>query len=31
VRVAGYTAYFTELAADLQEELIARTTHALTS
>jgi pyruvate-formate lyase len=31
VRVAGYTAYFTELAADLQEEIIARTTHALSS
>jgi formate C-acetyltransferase len=26
VRVAGYTAYFTELAGDLQEEIIARTT-----
>jgi formate C-acetyltransferase len=25
VRVAGYTAYFTELARDLQEEIIART------
>ncbi len=25
VRVAGYTAYFTELAADLQDEIIART------
>jgi formate C-acetyltransferase len=25
VRVAGYTAYFTELAGDLQEEIIART------
>jgi formate C-acetyltransferase len=31
VRVAGYTAYYTELAADLQEEIIARTTHALSS
>jgi formate C-acetyltransferase len=31
VRVAGYTAYFTDLAADLQEEIIARTTHALSS
>jgi pyruvate-formate lyase len=29
VRVAGYTAYYTELAADLQEEIIERTTHAL--
>ena len=28
VRVAGYTAYFTELAPDLQEEIIARTTYA---
>lgn len=27
VRVAGYTAYFTELAADLQEEIIARTSY----
>ncbi len=26
VRVAGYTAYFTELAGDLQNEIIARTT-----
>ena len=26
VRVAGYTAYFTELAGDLQDEIIARTT-----
>jgi formate C-acetyltransferase len=25
IRVAGYTAYFTELAGDLQEEIIART------
>jgi len=25
VRVAGYTAYFTELASDLQDEIIART------
>jgi formate C-acetyltransferase len=25
VRVAGYTAYFTELAGDLQNEIIART------
>jgi formate C-acetyltransferase len=31
VRVAGYTAYFTELAPDLQDEIIARTTHALSS
>jgi formate C-acetyltransferase len=31
VRVAGYTAYYTELAADLQEEIIERTTHALSS
>ena len=28
VRVAGYTAYFTELARDLQDEIIARTTYA---
>jgi len=27
VRVAGYTAYFNELAGDLQEEIIARTTY----
>lgn len=27
VRVAGYTAYFTELACDLQNEIIARTTY----
>ena len=27
VRVAGYTAYFTELAEDLQNEIIARTTY----
>lgn len=27
VRVAGYTAYFTELASDLQDEIIARTTY----
>lgn len=27
VRVAGYSAYFTELANDLQDEIIARTTH----
>ena len=27
VRVAGYTAYFTELASDLQEEIIARKTY----
>ena len=27
VRVAGYTAYFTELAPDLQKEIIARTTY----
>lgn len=27
VRVAGYTAYFTELAGDLQDEIIARTSH----
>ena len=27
VRVAGYTAYFTELAPDLQEEIIARTSY----
>ncbi len=28
VRVAGYTAYFTELAGDLQDEIIARTTYS---
>jgi formate C-acetyltransferase len=28
VRVAGYTAYFTELAGDLQEEIIARTSYS---
>ncbi|MDA3958556.1 formate C-acetyltransferase/glycerol dehydratase family glycyl radical enzyme [Oceanispirochaeta sp.] len=28
VRVAGYTAYFVELAGDLQEEIIARTTYS---
>lgn len=27
IRVAGYTAYFTELAAELQNEIIARTTY----
>ena len=27
VRVAGYSAYFTELAGDLQDEIIARTTY----
>jgi pyruvate formate-lyase/glycerol dehydratase family glycyl radical enzyme len=27
IRVAGYTAYFTELASDLQDEIINRTTH----
>ena len=30
VRVAGYTAYFTELARDLQNEIIARTTYETT-
>lgn len=29
VRVAGYTAYFVELAGDLQDEIIARTTQTL--
>jgi pyruvate formate-lyase/glycerol dehydratase family glycyl radical enzyme len=29
VRVAGYTAYFVELAGDLQDEIIARTTQSL--
>lgn len=29
IRVAGYTAYFTELAGDLQDEIIARTTQDL--
>ena len=28
VRVAGYTAYFTEIAEDLQEDLIARTEYS---
>ena len=28
IRVAGYTAYFTELARDLQDEIIARTAYA---
>ena len=28
VRVAGYTAYFTELADELQDEIIARTSYA---
>jgi formate C-acetyltransferase len=27
IRVAGYTAYFTELAGELQDEIIKRTTH----
>ena len=27
IRVAGYTAYFTELAEDLQNEIIARTSY----
>jgi formate C-acetyltransferase len=27
VRVAGYTAYFTELAGDLQDEIIERTSY----
>ena len=27
VRVAGYTAYFTELASDLQDEIIERTSY----
>ena len=27
IRVAGYTAYFVELASDLQDEIIARTSH----
>ena len=30
IRVAGYTAYFTELAEDLQDEIIARTVHGKT-
>ncbi len=29
IRVAGYTAYFTELAEDLQDEIIKRTTHGI--
>ena len=28
VRVGGYTAYFTELASDLQDEIIARHSYA---
>ena len=31
IRVAGYTAYFTELAEDLQDEIINRTTHGESS
>lgn len=31
IRVAGYTAYFTELAEDLQDEIIKRTTHGETT
>ena len=27
VRIAGYSAYFTELSKDLQDDLIARTQH----
>ena len=29
IRVAGYAAYFTELAEDLQNEIIARTSHGV--
>ena len=29
IRVAGYTAYFTELAEDLQNEIIERTEHGI--
>ena len=29
IRVAGYTAYFTELSEDLQDEIIERTTHGV--
>lgn len=29
IRVAGYTAYFTELASDLQDEIIARTSYTI--
>ncbi len=29
VRVAGYTAYFTQLAAEIQDEIIARTTYGV--
>jgi formate C-acetyltransferase len=29
IRVAGYTAYFTELAEDLQNEIIERTEHGV--
>jgi formate C-acetyltransferase len=29
IRVAGYTAYFVELAADLQDEIIERTCHGV--
>ena len=28
VRIAGYSAYFTELSRDLQDDLIARTEHS---
>ena len=31
IRVAGYTAYFVELAEDLQDEIIERTCHKMTS
>ena len=29
IRVAGYTAYFVELAEDLQDEIIERTCHSM--
>jgi formate C-acetyltransferase len=31
VRVAGYSAYFVDLASEVQDEIIARTEHTLTS
>jgi formate C-acetyltransferase len=31
IRVAGYTAFFTELSSDLQDEIIKRTTHGMES
>jgi len=31
VRIAGYSAYFTELSKDLQDDIIARTEHEAVS